>query len=332
MPVRIVDVAGLVEEHVVLAVVPGVSVPEHTTVVAHPARPSSRGLILPMTLPLVKACTTLLTLPFPLLQGLPGHVVIGIDAPCSASLCHVRRSCVRCATIALMGVQDHTSFGEALKHALQEAGTTQAALARELHLDPSQVNRWIHDKAFPPLDTLQRIEKILGTTLSAALNAHKPKYELFVSAPVSGMAAQDIPEHHEAVSRVVAAARQHVNDLVWPGERVKTANDRHNIAPDIAAAHNFTHLVACSAFLYLQFAEVVGPSSALVELGFALGRKMKVTIIFKRGLASPYILRGFGGVAARLSFLPDTRIYEEESVDSATALIADNGRELLGLS
>jgi hypothetical protein len=90
-------------------------------------------------------------------------------------------------------------------------------------------------------------------------------------------------------------------------------------------------LAGCPAFLYLQFAEVVGPSSALVELGFALGRKMKVTIIFKKGLTDLYLLRGFEGVAARFPFLPDTRIYEVESADSAAALIAENGREMLGL-
>jgi hypothetical protein len=123
-----------------------------------------------------------------------------------------------------------------------------------------------------------------------------------------------------------------VNDLSWPGSRVKTAVDKQVIAPDIAAAHNMADLVECPAFLYLQFAEVIGPSSALVELGFALGRRMKITIIFRKGLTSPYMLRGFSGVAGRLPFLPDTRIYEEESPDSAAALIAGNGRELLGLT
>jgi hypothetical protein len=152
-----------------------------------------------------------------------------------------------------------------------------------------------------------------------------------VSAPISGIDSEDIPEHHEAVSKVVAAARQHVNNLSWPGSHVKTALDRQTTAPDIAAARNMADLFGCPAFLYLQFAEVTGPSSALVELGFALGTRMKVTIIFQKGLTSPYMLRGFARVAANLPFLPDTRIYEEESADSAAALIAGNGRELLGL-
>jgi transcriptional regulator with XRE-family HTH domain len=231
-----------------------------------------------------------------------------------------------------MGKQEESSFEGALRQALEAAGVSQAALARELHVDASQVNRWIHGKALPQVDNLRGIERFLGVDLSPAFNKNKPKYELFVSAPISAMASEDLPAHHDAVAKVVAAARQHVNDLTWPGDRVRTAVERQATAPDIATARNMTELYGCPAFLYLQFAEVIGPSSALVELGFALGRRMKITIIFKKGLTSPYMLRGFGGVAARLSFLPDTRIYEEESADSAAALIASNGRELLGLT
>jgi len=230
-----------------------------------------------------------------------------------------------------MGTQDQASFGEALRQALLTAGMTQAELARQLKIDQGQVSRWVHDKAIPHRQTIARIEKLLNVDLSTTFNEIKPKYELFVSAPISGIASEDIPAHHEAVAKVVKAAREHVNSLSWPGSGVKTALDRQKTAPDIAAAHNMADLFGCPAFLYLQFAEVTGPSSALVELGFALGRRMKVTIIFKKGLTSPYMLRGFGRVASDLPFLPDTRIYEEESAESAAALIADNGRELLGL-
>jgi hypothetical protein len=84
--------------------------------------------------------------------------------------------------------------------------------------------------------------------------------------------------------------------------------------------------------MYLQFSEIVHPSSALVELGFALGRRLKTTLIIKRGLHNPYMLEGFGAVAASLSFLPQARIYSVNSTAEAEALIVRNGRELLGLS
>jgi transcriptional regulator with XRE-family HTH domain len=231
-----------------------------------------------------------------------------------------------------MGTQEQSSFGGALRQALDAAEISQAKLARELRVDASQVNRWIHDKAFPQIDNLHRIEKLLGVDLSAAFNKHKPAYELFVSAPISGLADEDIPEHHNAVAKVVDAARPHVNGLTWPGERIETVSDRRYAAANLVTKQNMTDLYNCPAFLYLQFAEVIGPSSALVELGFALGRKMKVTVIFKKGLTSPYMLRGFGAVSAKLSFLPDAEVYEEESVESAAALIGNNGRELLGLT
>lgn len=153
-----------------------------------------------------------------------------------------------------------------------------------------------------------------------------------MSAPISGLADDDIPEHHAAVAQVVDAASQHVNGLSWPGGRISTAGDRRTSAADLVTERNMRELVSCPAYLYLQFAEVIGPSSALVELGFALGRKMKVTIIYKKGLTGLYMLRGFDGVAARLGFLPEARIYEVDSVDDAASLIAGNGRELLGLT
>ena len=63
--------------------------------------------------------------------------------------------------------------------------------------------------------------------------------------------------------------------------------------------------------------------------GFALGRKLKTTIIVKRNLHKPYMLEGFGVVAAKLRFLPEVHIYEVDDVDEAVRLIGRNGRQLL---
>jgi transcriptional regulator with XRE-family HTH domain len=229
--------------------------------------------------------------------------------------------------------QGHALFPSALRQALRAKRMNQADLAREIPIDPSQVNRWIAGKAFPQINNLHRIEEILEVDLSESFDESTPDYELFVSAPISGIAVEKIPEHHDAVARVVNAARQHVNGLIWPGERIMTAAARQAAAADIATEHNMTALFGCPAYLYLQFTEVMGPSSAFVELGFALGRRMKVTIIVQKGLASPYMLRGFGAVAAKLRFLPEARIYTEVgSADEAASLISSNGRELLGLT
>lgn len=231
-----------------------------------------------------------------------------------------------------MVTQDHANFADMLRQALQDVRISQAALARELHVDPSQVNRWVNGKALPHIENVQRIEKILKIDLSEAFARSTPDYELFVSAPISGLSDEAIPEHHDSVAKVVTAAEKHVNNLIWPGDRIRTAADRRTAAADLVTERNMTALFGCPAYLYLQFADVAGPSSAFVELGFALGRKMKITIIIKHGLTSPYMLRGFGAVAASLSFLPKARIYEVESPDEAASLIEGNGRELLGLT
>jgi transcriptional regulator with XRE-family HTH domain len=230
-----------------------------------------------------------------------------------------------------MAQQDHASFADALRQALEKEDTSQVTLARAIRVDPSQVNRWVRGKALPHRDNVKAIETFLETDLSEAFTKWTPSYELFVSAPISGLADGDIPAHHDAVAQVVEAARQHVNGISWPGERISNAGDRRASAADLVTERNMRELVSCPAYLFLQFSEVIGPSSALVELGFALGRKTKVTIIYRKGLASLYMLRGFDGVAARLSFLPEARIYEVESVDHAVSLIGGNGRELLGL-
>jgi transcriptional regulator with XRE-family HTH domain len=232
-----------------------------------------------------------------------------------------------------MPTQGYASFSQALRAALSAAGMPQAVLARELSIDQGQVSRWVNGKALPQVETVRRIEETLGVDLSGDLAKATPAYELFVSSPISGMSSEAIPEHQAAVAKVVAAASPHVNGLFWPGKIVTTAADRQMIAPDIATERAITALHGCSALLYLQFAEIVGPSSALVELGFALGAKMNITIMLKKGLTSPYMLRGFGAVAAKLKFLPEARIYTEiESADEAASLIASNGRELLGLT
>jgi transcriptional regulator with XRE-family HTH domain len=228
---------------------------------------------------------------------------------------------------------DSASFAKALRKALKDNEMRQVDLARDLHIDPGQVSRWIHGKAVPQLQNLHHIENILGVDLSESFRASTPDHELFVSAPLSGISAENVAEHHDAVARVVEAARPHVNGLIWPGERIREAADRQTVAADIAAERNMIALFGCESYLYLQFAEVSGPSSAFVELGFALGTKMKVTIIVQKGLTSPYMLRGFGAVAAKLKFLSEARIYTEvESPDEAASLIASNGRELLGLT
>jgi transcriptional regulator with XRE-family HTH domain len=229
-----------------------------------------------------------------------------------------------------MGTQGGSTFGNALKASIAAARLTQANLARELKIDPGQVSRWVNGKAVPHGETVARIERILKADLSDAFSASTPEYELYVSAPIMGLDLESIGAHHESVGTVVTAARAHVNSLYWPGEGICAMSDL--AAADIATERNMKVLERCSAFLYLQFLEVVHPTSSLIELGCALGRRLKTTIIIQADLYPVFMLEGFGAVAASVGFLPKARVYRVKSVGDACDLITKNGRELLGLS
>lgn len=221
-------------------------------------------------------------------------------------------------------------FGSALKAALDNAGRSQADLARHLRTDPSRVSRWVHGQAVPYAKTVRTIEEWLGADLSAAFVQSSPDYELYVSAPLTGLAKTDTHEHHDAVEAVVSAARLSVNGVYWPAETAVEPGDL--LAADIATERNLKVLSGCESFLYLQFSEMVQPSGALIELGLALGRSCKTTLILLDGLQWPYMLHGLDAVAARLSFMPQARLYVVKSVEEAATLVERNGRGLLGLT
>jgi transcriptional regulator with XRE-family HTH domain len=231
---------------------------------------------------------------------------------------------------ARMHRQGSSSFGDALRAAIAAARSSQAKLARELHIDPGQVSRWVNGKTVPHIETVARIGQALDTDLSASFAASAPQYELYVSAPIMGLSPDNIDTHHASVDAVVSAARTHVNSIYWPGEAICTPSDL--AAPDIATERNMKVLEHCSALLYLQFLEIVHPSSSLIELGCALGRRLKTTVIMQADLYPVFMLDGFGAVAASVGFLPKARVYKVRTVKDACDLIARNGRELLGLS
>jgi transcriptional regulator with XRE-family HTH domain len=221
------------------------------------------------------------------------------------------------------------SFGDALKRALRAKGLNQADLARELHVDPGQVSRWVTDKAQPVIGTVKRMGDLLGVDLTQVLAHVAPDWELFISAPILSIGSDRIMDHRAQVLRVLEEARPHVNGIFWPGQNISSRADL--AAPDLATEHNLAALRQCHAYLYLQFEAITRPSSALIELGVALGRKIKTTIIIKRDLSIPSMLDGFQGVAAKLDFLPSARIYRVDDGEQAALLIGRNGRSLLGL-
>lgn len=230
----------------------------------------------------------------------------------------------------VMATHTGAQFGQALDRAIKKARLTQAKLAIELSVNPSQVSRWKNGESIPHIETVAQIEKILNADLSGALEGALPVYELYVSAPITGLGQRHVKAHHYQIAEVVEVLRAHVNSLYWPGEGIETAKDLE--AADIATLRNLNALEQSTALLYLQFRETHRPSSSLVELGLALGMRHKTTMIVHEDLAQPFMFtNGFGAVAAELDFLPKARTYTVTSVAGACELIERNGRGLLGL-
>jgi transcriptional regulator with XRE-family HTH domain len=226
------------------------------------------------------------------------------------------------------------TLGSALLQAIRSEGLSQRWLARQLGTDPTQVSRWVNNKAVPRAETVREIENKLGIDLSEAIQRplpaseqSAPDYDLFVSAPINGLTRKEIEIHRGEVSKVVAATKEVVGKVYWPGEEVSSWSDFE--APDLATEAVFRALASCRAYLYLQFAQTVNPSGALVELGFALGRRIKTTMIIKRNIHTPYMFEGFQGVAAKLDSLPEAHIYVVDEINQAVRLIEVDGRRFL---
>jgi len=202
-------------------------------------------------------------------------------------------------------------------------------LARHLGVHQSQVSRWATGKALPLEATLERIENYLSTDLHQSFGHSMPEYELYVSAPITGLADHEVHSHHDEVASIVATLEEHTNSLYWPGRDITEATDL--LAADLATERNMTAMEHSTAFVLVQFSEIVRPSGALIELGIALGRRMKTTIIVGNWLKHPYMLENFGTVAANARILPAAHVYEVPTVEYARNMINKNGRELLGL-
>jgi len=229
-----------------------------------------------------------------------------------------------------MEEQQGASFGQALRLALRSARKSQADLARALNVDPGQISRWVNGKSVPHVHTVNAIELALGADLTQTFENSIPQCELYVSAPITGLDSARIAAHHDQVAKVVDAARSHVNRLFWPGEAIRDRGDLG--AADLITERNMSVFAHCSALLYLQFDDIVRPSASLIELGLALGRRMKTTVITLKSVPLASMLEGFAGVANSIPFLPKARLYYVEAVDDACELIYRNGRDLLGLS
>lgn len=239
--------------------------------------------------------------------------------------------CAHVVYNGFMTANDDHNFSEALRRAIRDARYTQAKLAERLGTDASQVSRWVNGKAEPHPSTIGAMENILQADLSRAMRESTTKYELYVSTPIASLDDDAmIADHNDKVKLVADSIQSTATSFYWPGETIRSESDLP--AADLATERNMKIFHNCRALLYLQFSHSVQPSSALIELGLALGRKMETTIVIDSSIVRPLIFSGLERIAAKLAFLPDTRIYTVDSAAEAANLITRNGREILGLA
>jgi transcriptional regulator with XRE-family HTH domain len=232
--------------------------------------------------------------------------------------------------MASHGSQPFLEAGRALDAALKAAGFTGRDLASQLKVDDSRVSKWRNGHERVPDDKVAPIERLLNADLSALHDAPAAvHYEMYVAAPITGLAPADIEPHHDAIAMILEKVEPLVDGLYWPGREIRSRSDL--LAPALTTERNLRVMQHCRAFLYLQFRPLSGPSGSLVELGLALGRQMRTTVFMAPKLEMPFMLKGFEGVAGRINFLPDARVYNDYKPSEAAHFIEVNQRPIFGL-
>lgn len=113
---------------------------------------------------------------------------------------------------------------------------------------------------------------------------------LFVAAPMSGFSSEDeYAVHRQDTTSLVASLRREpsVESVYYAGENTSTAaefmDSKSAFLADMAA------LNCASAFIFLYPVKVL--TSALVEVGVAIGQRKPVCIIVNQTSDLPYLLR-----------------------------------------
>lgn len=203
----------------------------------------------------------------------------------------------------------------------QSKDLNQTTLAKLLHVSPSALNRWLTGDTKPSEEQL--------TDLLAALGLESellPTGVVYIASPITALEPDGIRRHYEQVSKIVSVLDAQGLVNYWPGANIHDRDDYS--VPDISAETHLPYLESCRGLLYVQFEATSSASGSFVELGIALGLGRTVVIVHGRGVELPYILRGFGSVAAHLAFLPDVHIYPVADENEACQLLRTSSVKL----
>jgi hypothetical protein len=225
--------------------------------------------------------------------------------------------------------QGRARFHVTLRAALGEH--KQVWLAGRLGVTETTISRRVTGKTRPLREQAEAATELLNDPeVLEVFDLTNAPYELYLAAPISGLKSTDVSAHRDAIEQIASQAETVTNGVYWPGREIHSTAEL--AAADIVTRDNLDVLSHCHGLLYVQLTDVIHPTGALMELGIALGRKMKTTIMIQRGLPLPFMLRNFEGVAARSKIMPDARVDFVENAEDVVARIKRNGREIFELS
>lgn len=229
-----------------------------------------------------------------------------------------------------MDPQVHVELGTRLRAILTSRKLKHSVFAKELGKNSSQLSRLLAGTEHWTRELASRIDELLTTNLTSVYDELTEEIDLYVASPITGLSAENIPNAHARTAGLVTFLRELGYTVSWPGEQITDVQKL--IAPSVATTTNIRTLVRCRGLLYVQFDEVIHPSGALIELGIALGRKMKTTIVADARLGLPFMLRnGFDGVARDSPNLPDAKVHTFADIEDAKRQIANTGPLFFGI-
>lgn len=252
--------------------------------------------------------------------------------------------------------------GQLVKHAMDAKNCQQGAVAKIIGKSPTYMSRLVHGRSTVKVDrdVIVAIENALNRAeLSGRKDSsrtviveefdrlmstyHDRAYDIYVSSPLTGLVDQK--EEPGIVGRssdeTLAEANSKVGEIVtylislgyrvfWPGENITSVT--HLKKPHTTTYENLKVLLVTDGFLYIQLNEVIRPTGALIELGIALGRRIKTTLLLSPGVTLPFMLRGgFEKNMERFPEFPDAQVDEVDSVSDIKTRIANTGPAYFGL-
>ena len=222
-------------------------------------------------------------------------------------------------------------IGKVLKSGLKEIGKTQKWLADELYVDPSRVSRWATGDAIIPLAYGPKIDSLIKKNITQLIEEasleDSTDYDIFLATPMGSLCDNTYIERYQEIEALVTALRDNIGSVYWGGDSIATPEDFD--VSDIGTENNIAALKKADAFVFVHYDSTPVASSALIELGIALGLKKPTTIFVSDISGLPHMMEGFAGIAERLKFLPRVRIYELGSSAEAIRLVKRSGREIL---